>query len=217
MGRKITILGMGQTATERRHDIEQYCKGTEIWSLNNAYLTFPKLREGKLFDMFFELHSWQYLEKWKAGEDVNHYRQLDKLGCPVYAGQPLPFVEKQVVIDWKAFAEHWHKRIFHNVAASFDLCTKRLAAFFRGSPSIMFAVALMEHDQGDRIEYMQSWGIDTRDPSHVCQRASWSFWVSQALARGIEIGGTMCNYMFDVENDLGLAGLQDYVSNKINL
>ena len=38
--RRITILGMGPSASERRWDILRYCEGTEIWTLNNAYQKF---------------------------------------------------------------------------------------------------------------------------------------------------------------------------------
>lgn len=218
-GRRITILGMGPSAYERRHDIERYCETTEIWSLNNAYNTFPKLTRNKRFTRFYEIHSWAYLQGWEAGSTpeggkVDHWGALDSLQCQVYCGHPLPFVKRQTLIDWEAFGDHWHNRLFHNVTIYGDFGPQKLAAYFRGSPSTILALALMEHDQGDRIEYMQSWGIDTGDPQHKCQRAAWSFWISQALARGIEIGGTMAAYMFDVENDDGLKGLQDMITEK---
>jgi len=217
MGRKITILGMGPSAHERRHDIERYVDGTEIWSLNNGYGTFPTLREGKKFNRFFEMHAWQYLKDWKAGqlptgEQINHWAALNELQCPVYTGQPLPYVEQQTLIDWKQLGMHY-KSLFEQISVNLDIKTGQTACYFRGSPSLMLMIALMEHDNGNTIEYIQSYGIDTSDPQHQCQRPSWSFWLSQALARGIKLGGTACRYMFDVENDAGLVGLQQRITN----
>jgi hypothetical protein len=181
---------MGPTANERRHDIERYCEGTEIWSLNNAYLTFPKLTAAKKFARFFELHSWQYLQTWEAGKNadgskVDHWARLESLGCPVYVGQDMPFVKNQKLVDWLAFGKYWNGKLFGRARMETDTGSQSIAAYFMGSPSTILALALMEHDKGDTIEFIQSWGIDTGDPQHLCQRAAWSVWISQALSRGI--------------------------------
>jgi hypothetical protein len=215
MAKRVTILGMGPTAYERRHDMEAYCKGTEIWSLNNAYLTFPKLFKGKKFARFFELHSWNYLKTWSPGEGIDHFAHLNQAGCPVYTGQPMPGIENQVRTDWKAFAQYWNRKLFSKTAMKTELDDKTVSVYFKGSPSLMLAMALMEHDNGDKIDFIQSWGIDTCDPQHQCQRPSWSFWVGQAMARGIEIGGTMANYMLAPENDGGLNGLEAVLAGHI--
>jgi hypothetical protein len=220
MARRITILGMGPSATDRRHDILRYCDGTEIWSLNNAYVTFPKVAAAKKFDRFFELHSWQYLSTWEAGRTdagrpVNHMASLDALGCPVYSGQRLPLIQNQILVDWVAFGKYWQAKLFCDVAAELDAGPSNLAAYFMGSPSTMLALALYEHDNGQEIEYIQSWGIDTTDRQHQCQRAAWSFWISQALSRGIKIGGTAAAYMFDFEIDEGLNGLRELITQQV--
>ncbi len=220
MGRRITILGMGPTANERRHDMAAYCEGTEIWSLNNAYLTFPKLAASKAFTRFFELHSWAYLQKWQAGKTasggtVDHWASLESLGCTIYTGQHLPYLTRQVLVDWTAFGAYWRERLFGKVQAVSETGTNSIAAYFMGSPSTMLALALMEHDKGQEIDYIQSWGIDTTDTQHVCQRAAWSFWISQALGRGISIGGTAAAYMFDHEIDEGLQGLRELITQQV--
>lgn len=221
MERRITILGMGASATERRHDIARYCEGTEIWGLNNGYITFPRLAQGKAFSRFFELHSWRYLSTWKPGTDrdgnqINHFAALDALGCPVYVGQPMPLLANQKLVDWTAFGHYWNGKLFGRLSAVSDTGTDRLAVFTMGSPSIMLSLALWEHDTGQEVEYIQSWGIDTSDPQHVTQRASWSFWLSQALARGISIGGTAAGFMFAHENDEGLHGLRELITANVN-
>lgn len=200
MSRKVTILGMGPSAYERKHDIEKYCEGTEIWSLNNAYLTFPTLRAEKKFARFFELHAWNYLRTWKAGQtedgkEVDHFGELSQLGCPVFTGQPIPLVNEQVVYPFEAVFDHFgHENIY-----------------FLGSPSLMLALAIYEHDTGHKIEYIQSWGIDTSDPSHAQQRTSWAYWTGKAIDRGIKIGGTMLAYQNEYEKDAGLNGLREHL------
>lgn len=214
MARRITILGMGPSASERQHDIARYCEGTEIWSLNNAYNRFPQLVGGG-FSRFYELHSWQYLKKWSAGteegaREVNHWEKLAQIGCTVYTGQHIPLVQNQYQMDWDKLWKHWHEKLFRHASGS------AVNTYFLGSPSIMLAHALYEHDQGDTIEYIQSLGIDTADDRHKQQRQSWSFWVGQALARGIEVGGTACGYMLEHENDEGLRGLREIITAQIN-
>ncbi len=213
MGRRITILGMGPSASERKHDIQRYCEGTDIWSLNNAYLKFPQLMGGG-FSRFYELHAWDYLKDWNAGDTegggkVDHWETLAKTGCKVYTGQHIPVVQNQEQIDWDALWRHHYDKIFKYVTGN------EINTYFLGSPSIILAHALYEHDQGDTIDFIQSLGIDTGDERHKQQRQSWSFWVSQALSRGIEMGGTSCSYMLEYENDDGLRGLREQVNARI--
>ena len=147
--RKITILGMGPTAYERKIDMASYCVG-EVWSLNNAYAFY----KGDLrFDRFFELHKYDYLKDWDPGHNLCHFEQLNRLECPVYVTQPLPKVRNQVAYNPVDVFEH------HDTN------------YFLGSPSMMLALALWEHDNGQEIEEIRSWGIDTSDPSHAQQRA----------------------------------------------
>lgn len=204
MGRRITILGMGPSANERRWDIERYCEGTEIWSLNNAYLHFPQLFQGKKFARYFELHSWRYLSTWSPGkiEDgrpVDHWAMLDRLGCPVYVMQPLPLVRQQVTYPADA--------VFGMVKAP---------VYFLGSPSLMLALAIYEHRHGNPVDYLQSYGIDTSDPDHGQQRASWAWWTSQAAADGIQMGGTMLAYQGEFEKDEGLRNLRELIQKQID-
>ena len=198
MARRITILGMGQSGTERRHDIERYCEGTEIWGLNNGYLTYPQLR-GK-WARFFELHSWPYLKTWDAGPGVAcHFSRLNELGCPVYRMETLP-----VIADQREYP-------------ILDVC-RRLNKdnFFLGSPSLMLMLMLWEHDSGATVEYVQSYGIDTNDGRHAQQRVSWAYWLHSVTDRGIDVGGTMAAFMATPENDGGLAGLREIVGRKLS-
>jgi len=206
---------MGPSASERKHDIQRYVQGTEVWSLNNAYLKFPQLCGGG-FSRFFELHGWEYLANWSAGEDpesgskVDHWANLARLGCTIYTGQHIPLVQDQVQVDWEAVWTHFYHKIFKHVTGAEINC------YFLGSPSVMLAIALYEHDMGQTVEFIQSLGIDTSDPRHCQQRQSWSFWVSQALARGIEIGGTAASYMLEYEKDDGLRGLREKITTELN-
>ena len=150
-GKAITILGMGPSAAERRIDIEKYCDGTEIWGLNNGYLTYPHLH-GK-WKRFFELHKYEYLRKWDAGVQC-HFSELERLGCEVWRTQSLPIVQNQVDFDIVKYCRHFTTN------------------YFLGSPSLMVMVALYEHDMGDKLSEIRSWGIDTSDPSHSQQRQS---------------------------------------------
>lgn len=204
MGRRITILGMGPSANERRWDIQRYCEGTEIWSLNNAYLHFPQLREGHQFARYFELHSWRYLSTWVPGRvpdgrPVDHWAELDRLGCPVYIMQHLPLVRRQKLYAARAVMRQIRARVY-----------------FLGSPSLMLALALYEHRRGQTVDYLQSYGIDTSDPDHGQQRASWAWWTSQAAALGIEMGGTMLDYQDEFEKDEGLRNLRELIQGEID-
>jgi len=187
--RRITILGMGQTASERKHDIARYCEGTEIWGLNNGYCFFPNMSDK--WDRFFELHSWDYLRKWNAGNGINcHFTELELLCCPIYATCKLPVIENQFFYD------------------TLEICRHFDTNYFLGSPSLMLMLALYEHDKGSEIEYIQSYGIDTLDELHMQQKTSWAYWLHEATDRGIEIGGTACNFMLEPERDEGLKGLR---------
>jgi hypothetical protein len=80
--------------------------------------------------------------------------------------------------------------------------------YWDGTPSRMFAHAVYEHDKGAPIEYIQSYGIDMQDPQHAPQLGPWLFWVSQAHARGIKLGGTMLDRMNEPESDAGTRPLR---------
>lgn len=218
MARRITILGMGPSATERCHDIDKYVADTEVWGMNNGYLRFPEFTRARGFSRWYELHSWQYLRTWDAGKvdggQVDHFETLSDLGVPVYTGQKLPLIMDQVHLDFRTVFRHHFEQAFRGVDSD------QINTYFLGSPSIMLAHALYEHDQAetdeDRIEYIQSWGIDTSDPTHGQQRTSWAFWVSQALSRGIRLGGTMCEFMHEHELDKGLNGLRERITDEID-
>ena len=192
MARRITILGMGPTAFERKIDIEKYCAG-EIWGLNNGYLSYPHLK-GK-WGRFFELHAWRYVKDWDNGTSgkVDHCGALQELDCPVYSMEPLPLIEKQVRFPM------------------LDACKHFKTNYFLGSPSLMLMLALYEHDMGQHVEYIESWGIDTSDERHGQQRASWAFWLRAAHDRGIDLGGSSTNFFAEYENDDGLRGLREHI------
>lgn len=201
MSRVITILGMGMTALRKADAIEAFTDGTEVWSLNNAYLMFPALR-GK-FARFFEIHQWQYLRGWNPGthegQPVDHFAMLDQQGCPVYCAGRLPLVENQVIYPFKEVLEHFGP-----------------SAEFKGSPSWMIALALYEHDNGQKVDELRSYGIDQLDATHVCQRAAWAQWIVRAEQRGIRIGGTAANFRNEPEQDAGLVGLAEYYRNELS-
>lgn len=198
MGKKITILGMGPTAIERRIDMLKYCEGTEIWTLNNAYKPFEHI-VGSVA-RWFEMHTWDYLKTWQAGVP-DHFKALDSIGCPVYVTETLPVIRNQIRVDMVAMFKHFIDGTGCN--------------YFLGSPSLMLAVALYEHDMGNKLEGVQSWGIDTSDPTHAQQRQSWAYWVSQIHARGIKTGGTMCSFMLEHEKDDGLRGMREHIGDEV--
>jgi hypothetical protein len=190
-GRKITILGMGPTANERRLDILKYVEDTEIWSLNNAYAVYPHLKN--LWSRYFELHSYDYLKTWNPGHTGCHFTQLQRLGCPVWRIEPLPMVENQKKYDIVKYCRHFHSN------------------YFLGSPSLMLILALYEHDNGDPVEEIRSYGIDTSDTQHAQQRQSWAWWTGKAQERGIKLTGTALNFQIEPEKDAGLQGLKEKV------
>ena len=203
MGRRITILGMGPSAYRKADNIEQYCAGTEVWCLNNGYLMHESLFHAKAFTRFFELHSWEYLQGWNPGEyngkKIDHFKTLMQIGCPVYVTEHLPIIEHQVLYPHLEVTEHFGA-----------------SAEFNGSPSYMLALALYEHQNGEKIDFIQSFGIDTGDERHKCQRPSWAQWTLRAEMMGIEIGGTMLDFRTDPDLDEGLQGLRELIQEKLN-
>lgn len=208
MGKVVTILGMGPSAMERRWDIRRYCQG-EIWTLNNAYHQFGHLLErgpgepAPVVSRWFELHSWDYLKTWQAGVP-DHFAKLDSLGIPVYVSEPLPVIRNQVRVDWVKVFSHFQSQ-------QGGIATN----YFLGSPSLMLALALYEHDLGDKLDGVMSWGIDTSDPTHKQQRQSWAYWCGQVHARHLPLGGTMGEFFTEPDLDAGLAGLRERIGNAI--
>ena len=208
--RHITIVGMGPSATERKIDIAKYCDTPEVWCLNNGYHNYAHVLP--MFTRWFELHSWDYLKGWSekdSGARVagakDHFDALNKIGCEVFCSEPLPEVKNQHVIDWAA--------VFTALQEPGD--GKLAANYFLGSPSLMVALACWEHDQGQEVAEIRSWGVDTSDPSHAQQRQSWSYWCAQAHARGIEMTGTALAFMTEPEKDAGLIGLREKIGDQI--
>jgi|DEB0MinimDraft_6_1074348.scaffolds.fasta_scaffold00436_12 hypothetical protein len=196
MSRKITILGMGPTAYERKIDMARHVIG-EVWSLNNAYAYYAP-SEGLRFDRFFELHKWQYLKRWNPGHNGDHFQELAKIGCPVYVTEHIPVVPDQ--------------RLYPHI----DLFTHFGTNYFLGSPSLMLALALYEHDMGDTVDEIRVFGVDTSDPSHAQQRQSWTFWLSKAIDRGIDLTGTALDCLAEPEKDEGLQGLREEIGKQIH-
>jgi hypothetical protein len=188
---------MGPSSTERRWDILRYCDGAEIWTLNNAYQKFGHITGN--VSRWFELHSWKYLKAWDSGVQ-DHFAKLDTLNVPVYVSEPLPLIRNQILVPWVDVFLRLHRTA---------------ANYFLGSPSLMMALALYEHDCGATVKEIRSYGIDTSDPQHKQQRQSWSYWCSQAQARGIELGGTAADYMTEPDMDAGLAGLREKIGDEI--
>ena len=206
-GRRITILGGGPSSAERRWDILKYCEGTEIWSLNNMYHAFSHIAEK--CKRWYELHAWEYLKKWDAGVP-DHFEHLAKMGVPVYTTEKLPAIKDQHQIDWS--------EVFSSLCGlneGYSDTALKAQNYALGSPSYILAHALWEHDNGNEIEYIQSWGIDTSDERHKQQRQSWSYWCGQAMARGIQLGGSMCDFMREPEMDAGLNGLRERIGDAI--
>lgn len=79
----------------------------------------------------------------------------------------------------------------------------------------MLALAIYEHDKGDKVDEIRVFGVDTSDPSHMQQRQSWTFWLSKATERGIEITGTGANCLCEEEKDEGLKGLREEIGHAI--
>jgi hypothetical protein len=190
MGRNITILGMGMSATRKADALPQFLDG-EVWSLNNAYLTYGA--DWQNFDRWYELHSYDYLKEWNAGMThngpINHFGVLAEWGKPVFVNEPLPLLGNQIRFPLEEILETFPGALAH------------------GSPSWMLAHALWEHMNGDKIDKITTWGIDTRDVSHQYQRVSWEGWCSRADMLGIELAGTSIAHRFDPDQDVGLAGI----------
>jgi hypothetical protein len=195
MSREVTILGMGRSATERRWNIHEYCIG-EVWGLNNGYAYFPTLK-GK-WSRFYELHNYEYLKTWKAGSNIpNHFAALDQLGCNIHVTQILPLIRVQKMHETLKYCRHFDTN------------------YWLGSPSMMLMELLYEHDHGNPVDTICAWGIDTIDETHLQQRASWSWWVAMAHARGIKFHGSIEAYQHIEETDEGLKGFRGLIGKEM--
>jgi len=195
MSRKIAILGMGATAFERKLDMWRYVEGYEVWTLNNGYQFYEN--SNLKIDRIFELHKYEYLKTWNPGHSECHFSKLNQLNCDVYTSMQLPVIERQ--------SRFPHMDLFRSMKTN----------YFLGSPSLMLALALYEHDNGNEIEEIISYGIDTSDPSHCQQRHSWAFWIGKGIDRGIKFGGTATEFMAEHENDDGLRGLREEIGSAL--
>ena len=203
MGRVITILGMGMSALRKADKLDEEIAGAEVWGLNNGYLTFPDLYDSRRFDRYFELHSWDYLQTWSAGEingaPIDHFKTLANLQCPVYITERLPLIQEQT--------EYPFATVFDAFGTDIEV---------KGSPSWMLALALAEHMNGNTIARINSYGIDTNDARHANQRPSWSQWVLRAEMMGIELGGTATEFRKEQDPDAGLTGLLEFKASEYN-
>ncbi len=187
MGRKITILGMGisgQAAKFAPHLFE----GTEVWGMNDGMTCYPHVG----FDRWFELHGAKYIESWpnckRFGGMVGYCEAIERIGVPVYTLEKLPVIENQVPYNQLDIAVHFANN------------------HFDGTPSRMLALACYEHDAlGMEVDYIQSFGIDMRDPQHAPQRPAWATWLTFAQCLGIQIGGTAWDFATVPETDAGIA------------
>lgn len=198
MARKITILGMGPTANERRLDIARYVDGTEVWGMNNGYNRFPGFTG---WARWYEIHTLDYLHKWADCMNglPTYCREIDALSVPVYRSEILPAIRNQAAFPELEMANHFG-------------CN-----FWDGTPTRMFAHAIYEHDSGQTVEEIRSYGIDMQDTQHAPQLPVWCFWVAQALARGITLTGTALDRLSGPESDAGTAALRVAIGAKMNI
>ena len=133
------------------------------------------------------------MKNWDPGHNRDHFVELNKLDCPVYCTAPIPVVEKQILFPYIEVFKHFKSN------------------YFLGSPSLMLALAVFEHDMGEEIDEIRVFGVDTSDPSHSQQRQSWTFWLSKITERGIQISGTGADCLAEYEKDDGLRGLREEI------
>jgi len=185
MSRRIVILGMGMSGVRHAENLDRIVGDAELWTMNDGYLVYSAKPA-----MHFELHDIGYL----VGEfkprspfrGYNHFVELDKLGCPVVVCQALPVVRQQTNYPVDA------------VRAKFGG-----GLYFDGTPSLILAAALAEPG----VTRIDTYGIDTLDDQHTCQRASWAWWCSKADSLGIELGGTALDWRKLPSKDYALRGL----------
>jgi hypothetical protein len=125
---------------------------------------------------------------------LNYCRDINALGVPVYRTEPLPAVRDQHQFPELDMAVHFGGNVWD------------------GTPSRMFAHAIYEHDKGEPVEYIQSYGIDMKDPGHAPQQPYWAYWIAQARTRGIELGGTLGGIFSGPESDEGTRAIRDHIN-----
>jgi len=165
----------------------------ELWGLNNCFEKYNGLK----WDRFFILHNFEHLWSDESVFTMDTFTEANKLGCPVYCLDYLPKISNRRSYDIVSISKHFG------------------TSYFLGTPSLMLMQALYEHDMGDEIEEICSWGMDFNDDIHAQQEASWAFWISRILERGIRLSGSTCHFMTNEDNDIGLQGVKEQVGQMI--
>ena len=192
MGRRITLLGMGESGFTRKHDILRYCEGTEIWGMNNCYNFYPNMTDK--WTQYFELHPYSYLKTWDAGGGACHFTALTALACPITVLEPLPIIRNQRRFPLMEMCRH-----------------QNLDNYFLGTPCLMLRMVLYEHQMGEQVDYVQSYGIDQRDGRHAQQRTAWAYWMKGITDAGIDVGGTSAVFMAERDNDIPFNELREKI------
>jgi hypothetical protein len=178
---------MGLTGQAARF-APQLFDDTEVWGMNDGMTGYTQIK----FDRWFELHGAAYIEQWPSckrfGGMVAYCKAIDALNIPVHTMDILPVIRDQVMYP------------------HIEIATAFMLNHVDGTPSRMLALACYEHQVlGREVEYIQSFGIDMRDPQHAPQRPAWATWLTVAKSLGIEIGGTAWDFADCPETDGGIA------------
>lgn len=188
--RRVTMLGMGPTAAHRLTDIGQHIIG-EVWTLNDGYIPYANIRDR--ITRHYELHEWEYLKTWRprnAPDGLDHFCEMAALpNATVYVTNCLPVLPRQAAYPWR------------------EVFARLKSRYFLGTPSLMLAHAIYEHETWRPIQEIRTYGFDHADGAHAQQRHAWAYWVRAAEERGIKFSGTATEFEDEADNDAGLVAL----------
>lgn len=153
MSKKIALVG---TAITSRLDAPFHDESWEIWTLGLMYELAPR------FDLFFELHSPQFLKS--AGMEEKFYEFLRKSGNKIIFGEPFPDCPEALLYPK-------------------DHIVAKYGKYFTSSVALMLAMAIEQSPEKIGI-----WGIDmTGSDEYTHQRSCCEYYLGIAVARGIGI------------------------------
>ena len=138
----------------------------KIWTCSPAARPFAKR-----VDAWWEIHRWEPKQSWFSPDYVDF---MAKLPVPVYMLEPVPEIPGSV-----AFPKEAIMRYFGPEAVF----------FYTSSLSWMFALAIIEIEQGGQGGEISLYGVDmsAAEEQYTGQRAGCQYWAGQAFRRGIKV------------------------------
>lgn len=177
--RKICVSGFSGLSADWANQLPEE---TEIWAMNEAYLYLKRPAS-----RYFQIHprNWNEAKSvergWPTdcyGRPPEHIQRLAESNVPVYMWEEDERVPNSVQYPYDEIVERYGMTWMPGV--------KR--PYLTSTASYMMALAIYEHDNGDRIESIDIAGIELSvGTEYFHQRPCFEYWCGVATGRGIKV------------------------------